>query len=400
MAQDAYLQNLYQDVSYLQRGLLEAPLPGMAPDQPRTQGDVEKWTDMLHFSISGGIRYDNNVYLTHKDKVDDVIFTVSPTLMLRSAESGTALNTFSLTYTPSFNFYASETDRNSIGQYLSFRWDKQMRRSRFGLNLGYSFSSGSDRFVSGTVDRSTVRLGMTYNYLLTGKTSLALSFNTDIDAFKSNDLYDVGAYSFRVSLPYQWTGKTSIGPSFGYSYTNVSAGSPNSSTYDLGVTMTYQVSGKTTVTGNIGYNLQSYSGGNAARDRHSLSWRFAGNYQVSGKTSVSGSIYNSPKASYNFPDSGYMATGLALQASHQLSGRTSLYTMVSLENNDYFETANTAQATTINNVYYSLTFGGRYQLDNGISLGANMTWRANVADEAINDFNGFTLGLNASYNFW
>ena len=114
-AQDAYLKNIYQDANYLQRGLFETPLPGMSPRAARTKSDVEEFIEHFHFSMTGGVRYDSNIYLTHTDEVSDVIFSVSPTFEYHSGEPGTAQNTVVITYTPSFNVYAEQLGSEYLG---------------------------------------------------------------------------------------------------------------------------------------------------------------------------------------------------------------------------------------------------------------------------------------------
>lgn len=396
-AQDAYLSSIYQDSNYLQRGLFDAPIPVTAPQRARTKGDVERLTDLLHFSLAGGVRYDNNIYLTNHDKESDVIWSVTPTLAIKSGEDGTALNTFEFSYTPSFQVYTDNTDRNTVDHRASLRYGTTMPKSKLTFALDYTRTKGSDRFVSGTIDRNSLRGSLQYHYTMTGKTRLDLSATTDIDIFDTNNLNDRRRYDLRASVLYQYSGKTSFGPSVSYAHSKMSD-SNDQDNVELGLKGEYQASGKINITGTLGYNVSSFSGTDTASNRSILAWSIAGSYQLSGKTNLRGAFYRNPKMSYNFDDTGYVSTGISLHGSHQYSERTSFYALLSYENDDYYETSSTGINTNDN--YFTATLGARYRFDNGISCGANMTWRTNNADYDVNSFDGFSFGLNASYNFW
>ena len=398
MAQDAYLQNMYQNATYLSGGIPESDLLGMGPRRAREESDLERFTDHLHFSLSGGVRYDSNIYLTSQNEVDDVIFSVSPSFSYRSGEGGSALNTFFLSYTPSFNVYTSNSDRDTIDHVASFRYGREMPKSQLNFSLNYSKNTGSDRYVSGTVNRDTLRAVLGYNYALTGKTRLDFSANSDIDVFDSGGLSNRAQYGLRTSLLYQITGKSSVGPSFNYGYSSLQD-SQDQNSYEIGLKFDYKASGKTSVSGTLGYNVLTFSGSDASSNQSILAWSVAGRYSITGKTSMSASFYRRPQLSYSYSNSGFIATGISFTANHKLSVRTSLFTMLSYENNDYYQTSENA-GTTSNNNYYTATLGARHQLDNGFSFGTNMTWRTNSTDETIRQFDNFTIGLNASYNFW
>ena len=395
-AQDTYLDNLYSDVPYLGGGLFEVQSSGVSGERVRSQVESGSWTDNLHFSLSAGVRYDSNIYLTHTDEEDDFIFSVSPTLSYNTGEEGSAVNTLAFTYTPSFRVYASNSDRDTIDQHFSFRYGHEMPKSRLSFTLDYTDTTGSDRFVGNTVSRDSIRGAIGYNYLLTGKTRLDLTVSTTMDLFDDDDLFDRKTYDGRVSLLYQITGKTSIGPSFSYGHTDMSD-SRDQDFYEIGVKAEYEVSGKTHLTGTMGYNVMTFDGSNAASDEKNLAWSVAAQYDLSAKTGLSASFYRSPKSSYNFRDAGYVATGVSMSVSHQVSSRMSLYSVLSYENNDYFETGTVG--IDLDNDYYTATLGANYQLENGFGMGVNMTWRTNDANEKDNEFDDFTFGINGSYHF-
>ena len=396
LAQDNFLQNIYQEVDYRQRGLFEG-LASEDADEDEKGGEGEKFTDLLHFSLAGGIRYDDNIYLDESDEEDDFIFTISPTLSIISGREGTAQNTYSFSYTPSFLFYMDNSSEDTLDHRASFRFTKQMPKSKIAFNLDFTDTEGSDRHASGSVARTRLAGALHYNYLMTGKTRLDLLATTDLNEFKTAGYNDQMNYGLRASVLYQATGKLAIGPSFGYRHTGVDVGQ-DQNTYDFGLKADYIATGKTVFTGTVGYNLRTFDGSGAASDESTIAWSMGVRYAATAKTSLRSTFYREPKVSYNFVSSGYMATGISLSASHQYSARVKFFGLVSYENDDYYGTG--VGGSSHESDYVTATLGGNYQMQNGLTLGANMTYRTKGSDFGYDEFDNFTCGINASYNFW
>jgi hypothetical protein len=221
----------------------------------------------------------------------------------------------------------------------------------------------------------------------------------EVDLFGSPDLNDIKDFNLSASVPYQLSGKTSLGPSLMYRHRDVANGS-NIDEYELGLSGSYKVSGKTNLTGTLGYNVQNFNGKDSAGNYTIPTWRIAGSHQISDKTTIRGSFYSNPKSSYNFDNAGYLATGITLSGSHQYSERTTFYAMGTYENDHYYETDKSGLNIGMNDNYYSITLGSSYMFNNGIRCGTNVTWRTNVSRYNLNNFDNLTFGLNASYNFW
>ncbi len=396
LAQDNFLQNIYEDTDYRQRGLFEG-LASDDADADEKGGEGEKFTDLIHFSLAGGIRYNDNIYLSESDEEDDFIFTVSPTLSIISGREGTAQNTYSFSYTPSFLFYADHSSEDTIDHRASFRFTKQLPKSKIAFDLDFTDTEGSDRHVSGSVGRTRLYGALHYNYLMTGKTRLDLMATTDLNDFNSAGYNDQDNYGLRASVLYQWTGKLAIGPSFGYRHTSVDVGQDQNA-YDFGLKADYIATGKTILTGTLGYNVRTFDGSGAASDEGSMAWSIGARYAATGKTSLRATFFREPKVSYNFTSSGYMATGISLSASHRYSERVNFFGLISYENDDYYGTG--VGGSTHESDYVTATLGGKYRMQNGLTVGANMTYRTKDSDFGYDEFDNFSCGINASYNFW
>jgi len=385
------------------RGLFEKPQEGLNTPLARTAADAEDWKDKLHFSLRSSVRYDDNIFLSSMNEESDVIFSVSPTLRFSSAEEGTAANTLSISYTPSFRIYAANTDRNTVDHSLSIRLGKSMPKTQIGFSLSYDKTSGSSRDVSGTVERESLKSSVSVSYILTGKTHLDLGVDYDKDIYGSGSLSGNESYGVNAALMYQATGKITAGPYVSYDIDNLSSGSSSGSSdqnsLGYGLRFTYAVSGKTAVNGSLGSSMRSFSGSGASGDSTSVVWKIGASHAISSKTSLRASIYSQDQAGNRDVNSAFLSTGIAISATHQASTRLSYYATFTYKKDDYFE-ANAA-GVSLDNDYYSLTLGSRYSLDNGLSLGADVTYREESSGSAAgNEFDNLSFGISASYNFW
>lgn len=387
-----------QDTAVHPRGLFDVPQKGINAPEPRTPGDAEGWKDRTHLTLGIGARYDNNIFRTNTNEESDVIFTISPTLRFSNAERGAAENVFRFSYTPSAAIYADNSDRNSINHSVNFSFFKEMAKTQIDFTLGYTKSTGSDRFVSGLIDRDSLRSTFRVSHILTGKTRLDFDTYYNIDSFDTGGLFDDRTYGANLALLYQATGKLAIGPQFGYGMSELDGGSRDHDFYSVGLRFEYQLTGKTHLTGSVGHSSRSFSGGGSAGDFDSATWQIGASHQLSSKTDIRASIYRRANTSYNFVDSGYLATGVSISASHTVSSRLSCYATLNFENDDYFRAS--AAGTNLDNDYYSIVIGGRYRFSNAFTLGANLSYSENSSNNALNDFDSVSFGLNGSYVFW
>lgn len=389
-----------QDADLHPRGLFETPQPGMTAPFPRTPSTAETLKEKFHLSVGASARYDDNVYRSSSNEESDVIVSISPTLSFVSAQAGSAENTFAISYSPSYSMYFNDSDNNNLGHSLSLRLNKEMPKTSLGFNLNYSKSSGSNRFASGIIDHGSLSAGLSVSHRLTGKTSLNLGLSYNFDDFGNSALFDNNSYGVNLGLRYQFTGKISLGPYVNYRFTDLSdgGGSLDQENLGYGISGSYQATGKTSFTGSIGSSTNGFSGVGSGSNESALTWAIGVNHRLTGKTSIRASFYRDYKASYSFEDAGYLATGISLSATHAVSDRLSMYATLAYENDDYFRATNSSYS--LESDYYMLTLGGRYRLQNGMSVGASVSYSRNDDSQPLNDFDALMFSINTSYTFW
>lgn len=383
-------------------GLFKTPQEGMSVSQPRTPVGATSLVDMFHISLDAGVKYDNNIYLTDDNEESDVIFSISPILSFATAEPGTAASIFSFNYTPTARFYVDNSERDTVDHSLRLKFDQRLAKTQIGFELGYDKTSGSDRFVSGTIDRDAFHSAVSVSHILSGKTRLDFGAFYDIDDFDNSDLFDRKSYGGDIAVLYQATGKIALGPYFGYGRTTLNSGNVDQEYYEFGLRSEYEVSGKTAVSASIGGNVRSFDGSDGSGDESFFAWEAGISHELTAKTNLRASVYRNAKASYNFANSGYIATGLAVTASYAYSDRLSYYGTLSYEHNDYFRAA--SNGVNFDNNYYALRIGSRYRATDQLIVSAEAEYRENDsnsnANSQLNDFDNFLFSLNATYHFW
>lgn len=383
-------------------------------------------------SISAGVRYDDNIFLDESNEVEDVIWSVTPSFVLNNGGVDSAEHTLELRYTPSFQFYTDNTDRNTIDQFVGLYYGLNLAKTRVRASLSFSDTSGSNRFVGGTVDETFLDTRITVNHILSEKTRIDMSAGTRISIFDDSTLIDNDQSSLNVGLAYAYSPKLELGVDVGYTNDSVDRGLDQEAV-DVGISTTYIYSPKTRITGRVGYAIRSFDDGfsdlteptwslsatheataktriygrvgqelksfnSGIADSTDITWELGGVHRISDFITVNGSVYRASNPALNIEDAGFVATGVKLALNYQFSALASLGVSGAYENDDYFETG--ANAVDLDNDYYVFELNLNRTFSNGLILAAFTRWQEQTSNEIDNDFSNFTFGLNARYNLW
>ncbi|HMK56987.1 MAG TPA: outer membrane beta-barrel protein [Dissulfurispiraceae bacterium] len=178
-------------------------------------------------SLSLSEQYNDNIFLTNRDKVSDYITLVAPALSLstRTAQSDILVN-----YSPTFNFYKDNSDQNSTSHAASAVGHY---RATDKLTLGLS-----DTFVS-TREAAAIRA-----------VQGAGPISTSGERITTNTL--AGDLAYRI------TAKISLLANAGYTYTDTQTGTDDVSSYTGGLGATYLYNSRTTFRINATYTFFDY----------------------------------------------------------------------------------------------------------------------------------------------
>jgi hypothetical protein len=174
-----------------------------------TATDVSALDYLADLSISVAEQYNDNIGLSQSHKTGDFLTVVNPSVVISTtAEKGDAM----INYSPSFNVYAREDDRNSISHQAAITG-----RYRFSdtliFNLSEAFTQSQESSVLRTVegggpitsDRRIITsnsLGGVLDYRLSGLIGLQVGAAHNLVNVAGTNLGDYQTYSGRLGANY------------------------------------------------------------------------------------------------------------------------------------------------------------------------------------------------------
>ncbi len=224
-----------------------------------------RWRLLLGLGFSAV--YDDNIYLENDDTDEDFIFTISPSIGFDVGDPKG--NYLSLIYTPSFVFFADNSEENAVEHAVDLLFRRQTERWLLEANFGFRSLSGSsfgdeddedDRgeLLGERVDRDTYVAGLRATYSVSDKTSvetgIAAAF-TDYEEFL--DTLDIVSRTF---VDFRVTGKTRLGFGFGFGYAETEGG-PEQVYEQALLRVEYNPTSKITLHADGGFEFRQVDGG-------------------------------------------------------------------------------------------------------------------------------------------
>lgn len=374
-------------------GIVESDAKSAAVVAPKGAGS--DFASLFSAAVRGSMRFDDNLFLTDSNEEEDTVIAVTPTLQLANDED--SQNTWAIAYAPSIISYLDNSDLNSINHALDFKLGKRLPKTQIDFSASYAEVSGSDRFVSGQIDKTTYGASLDLSHELTGKTRLDATLSYDKSDYETGSLFDLEQYKLLVSWQYQYSGKISVGPYVSYEDTEVDT-QPDHEALGFGVKFDYQMTGKTAMIGKLGYESRSFSGPMAGSDQNALVYELGLNHDYSGKTNLKMMLYRRSNASYSIASNGYEATGLYFAGTYDMTDRITLKSKMVYEHDAYYSTS-TGSAASLDSDYYEFNFGADYDFTDQCTFGVNLIWRSNDSETNSSDFDNMALELFSTYYF-
>jgi len=298
------------------------------------------WRILLGLSASAV--YDDNVFLSEINEQEDWIFTITP--LVGAAIGDPKGNYFSVTYAPTFTFFADFSDENAVEHAadLNFRRDSGhlTTTANFGFRSLHGFSGDRsdsvtrEELIGERVDRDLYVAGLKFNYSVSDKTGIETAFAatySDYDQF--SDTFDGLNRTF---VDYAITGKTKLGVGFGIGYAEAD-NSPEQVYEQALARVQYEPTSKITLQANGGYEWRQVDG---SEDQNNLVFGLGFAYIPFDQTTISLDGYRSVRPSSVIANTNYTTTGVAVAIRQRFLGKFYFKIAGGYENTQYEDLLN------------------------------------------------------------
>jgi hypothetical protein len=366
----------------------------------------------FHYSFGLTIRgvYDDNIFLTNTNKVDDWYFAIEPRLTVGFGDiEGRNENYLRLDYIPSIIFYADHSDENAVSHLIHLEGGYRFSRLTLSLSQEVYILDGTN--LNSIVDTTGLfanldasqptRLNLFItrlraNYELTAKLFLTGEVDGWIydypDAgFISSEMISGGLY-----LNYIVTPKLTIGAGGTFGYNWVDDPSVDQTFEQANFRINYQVTGKFGLSASAGVEFRQFD--DHRDDYVSPVFELGAIYHPFDGTTITLAGGRRILNSGVFPDQNFATTYVVGRFQQRLFRRVYLGLAGGYENSDYFATTSGVNAPR-NDDYYFISPYVDVLITRWLSVGAYYLHREDNSNIDFFSFDDNQVGVRATFRF-
>ena len=349
--------------------------------------------------VRGNIVYDDNIYINEKNKQSDLIWALSPGVLLAAGDyRQKEENLAAVQYSPTFLLFTDQSGNNAVDHDAQARVQFHPAKWTLQLYQGFQRYSGSVADAGRRVSRSIYTTEGSARYELSPKTSVEVRGRQSIIDYDEGASAPVAGYNqweAGAFVDYWVTPKFRVGPGINAGWVDVPS-SRNQTYQQLVARASYSVTEKVEFNGTLGEELREFQGDHGNRWNPVFSLGVA--YKPAENTLMTLDAYRRDETSVALVNQNYTLTGFGA-AVHQ--NFAVLYT-ASLAGG-YYHAAyhSTAQGVSAprRDDYFYVRVGADWNATGRFTVGAFYQFRNNDSTSTGFSFNNNQVGLNASYRF-
>jgi Putative beta-barrel porin 2 len=366
----------------------------------------------FHYSFGLTVRavYDDNIFLTNTDEVDDWYFAIEPRLTVGFGDiEGRNENYIRLDYIPSIVFYADHSDENAVSHLIHLEGGYRFTRLTLSLSQEVYILDGTNlnSIVDTTglfanLDASTfTRLNLFItrlraNYELSEKLFLTGEvdgwvYDYPDEGFISSQMISGGLY-----LNYIVTPKLTIGAGGTFGYNWVDDPSVDQTFEQANFRINYQVTGKLGVSASAGVEFRQFD--DHRGDYVSPVFELGAIYHPFDGTTFTLAAGRRALNSGVFEDQDFWTTYVVGRFQQRLFRRVYLGLAGGYENSDYFATTSGVNAPRCDD-YYFISPSIDVLITRWLSVGAYYLRREDNSNIDFFSFENNQVGLRANFRF-
>ena len=371
---------------------ISAPQPSSASDGPvawwedsdsMAQSGVDakdmlpkRWN--LFGSLTAGYEYDDNLSLDEDGKAGSGFMTVQPSVGAKYGPMASGL-TMDLIYTADLEWYLDNDmgDRVNHDVSTNFNWERGPFRL-FG-SLAYSSQASANIDAGERIAQDTITTNMGATYEHSEKTSLGVTYSTDVFSPEDDSYIPSTTQTFGVFADYKVSGKTTLGLGAQYEYQQVGRGS-DSNAYRVLLRSTWAATDRLTLRGEVGPEVREYTDADSGMEAY---WNLGIDYKLkfldTGKTTFSFDVYRDQSASSSLVNQSYTSTGIAGTLSYTPAERISVNIATGYEFANYTGTSAEVNADRQDQLYFARP-SISYSFSRRASMSLFYQWTQNVSE--------------------
>lgn len=369
----------------------------------------------FHYAFRLTLRgvYDDNIFLSETDRVDDYYFAIEPGLTLGYGDIVERQeNYIRLDYAPSIFLFADHSDSNAVqhlirleGQHrfarltVTFSQDVQILEGTNLTSTGVGAGNGAPPTLNLDAGGETAINVYTsianFAYDLSGKTFLSGGVQYHIWDYE-NGLISSSDFSGNLFFNYNYSPKLVVGIGGTAGYNWVDSPSPDQTFEQVNVRLTYQLTGKISLNASAGVEFRQFEDND--NDHVSPVYEIGATYQPFDGTTLSLRGSRRTMNSAVFAEQDYAATSIVFGARQRLFQRIFLGLTLGYENSEYFSTVDFVGADRSDN-YYFVQPAIDVMVTRWMTVGAYYLHRENDSSVSGFSFRDNQVGIRASFTF-
>ncbi len=345
------------------------------------------------FSLDVGSSYDDNIFLSPTEKVEDYIYAISPSIQIGLGDAGEQQSSYILiNYDPTALFFQNSPEENAVDQDISTTIAYRTGKTGVTARGRFQTLSGNLQDLGDRADRSvaSASLGFSYGWgrKISVDTTLAYE-NTDFD-----DFLDTTTYSAEIALAYQATPKTALG--FGVRGGTVETGNgiADQDFSQAFLSVTTDPRAKVSLRARAGADLRQTPAG----DRVTPVFAVGGTYAPRERTRINLDGVRDVQVSSADEGTGFTRTSLTLGLEQSIGQRWTFGLDLGYEELAYDAVAANVTTDRIDELYF-IRPSARYAFRENLTGSVFYAFRENSSTEGSQSFTNNQAGIEVGYEF-
>ena len=377
----------------IDEGQLLAEGAARTPVPEETLDDRRRRKGPFTLSLNVGSSYDDNIFLSPTEKVEDYIYAISPSIQIGLGDAAERQSSYLLiNYDPTALFFQNSPDENDVDQDISTTIAYRTGKTGITAQARFQTLSGSLQDLGDRADRSvtTASLGFSYGWGSKVSVDTILAYeDTNFDEF-----LDTTTYSAEIALAYQATPKTSLGIGVRAGTVETSNGIADQDFSQAFLTATTNPRAKFSFRGRAGADLRQTPAG----DRVTPIFALGATYKPRDRTSIRLDGVRDVQISSAEEGTDFTRTSLILGLEQSVGRRWTFSLDLGFEESDYDAVAANVTTDRVDELYF-VRPSARYEFRENLSGSIFYTFRDNDSSESAQSFKNNQAGIELGYEF-